>query len=56
MTEYIRTEGFNKLLMGIILALSAWNLQTTHKLSIDVAVLSSKLERLEEALDVAKNS
>ncbi len=56
MTEMLRNDGINKLLMGIIVALLTWNLNTTYKLSIDVAVLSSKLDRLEETMNVAKNS
>jgi len=45
----------NKVFMGIIVGLLSWNVYTTHQLSIDFAVLSNKVENLEETIQYRIN-
>lgn len=47
--------NMDKLLLGVMVALLSWNVYTTHKLSIDLAVLSNKVETLEEAVQYRIN-
>jgi hypothetical protein len=47
MTQDMREGTLNKALAGCIIALLTWNVYTTSKLSIDVAVLSEKVGALE---------
>lgn len=48
MPQEQKDDMMNKLLTGAIIGLLSWNIYTTHQLSIDVAVLTEKIERLEE--------
>ena len=55
MTAQQKEEGLNKILFGAVIALLSWNIYTTHTLAVDVAVISIKVERIEEAfVDVAE--
>lgn len=47
MTEVVKEISFNTVLAGCIIALLSWNIYTTQQLSIDVAVLTEKVESLE---------
>lgn len=47
--------NMDKLLLGVMVALLSWNVYTTHKLSVDVAVLANKVETLEEAVQYRIN-
>lgn len=49
-----KNDMTNKLLTGAIIGLLSWNLFTTHKLSIDVAVLVTKVEQIEEEVTSAR--
>lgn len=50
MSEAIGELSVNKLLAGAIITLLSWNIYTTYKLTIDVAVLTEKIERMERAI------
>lgn len=45
----------NKIFMAIIVSLLSWNVYTTHRLSIDLAVLGNKVENLEEVIQYRIN-
>lgn len=47
MSEMQKEFSLNTALAGCIIALLSWNIWTTQQLSIDVAVLSEKVESLE---------
>ena len=47
--------NMDKLLLGVMVTLLSWNVYTTHRLSVDVAVLSNKVETLEEAVQFRIN-
>jgi hypothetical protein len=47
MSEEQKESGINKLLAGAILSLLSWNIYTTQQLSINMAVLTEKVESLE---------
>jgi hypothetical protein len=42
---------WNKVMIAAVIGLLSWNLMTTQKLSVDVAVLTEKISRLEQALN-----
>ena len=47
MTEAAKELSLNTILAGCIIGLLTWNIWTTQQLSIDVAVLTEKVESLE---------
>lgn len=50
MSDYAKEYALNKILAGCIIGLLSWNVYTTNQLSIEVAVLASKVEALEEQM------
>lgn len=50
MPEALKDDLINKLMVGAVIGLLAWNLYTTQQLTIDIAVLKTKIEQLEEKL------
>lgn len=40
----------NKLMVGAVIGLLTWNIYTTQELTIKVAVLAEKMERIEQEL------
>jgi uncharacterized small protein (DUF1192 family) len=40
----------NKLMVGAVIALLGWNIYTTQELTVKVAVLTEKMERIEMEL------
>ncbi len=50
MSEQQKEDMLNKLMVGAVIGLLGWNIYTTQQLTIDVAVLTSKIERLEKEL------
>ena len=50
MSEEQKDDMMNKLLTGAVICLLSWNIYTTHQLSIDVAVLSEKIEQMEKKI------
>jgi len=48
-----KNDMTNKLLTGAIIGLLSWNLFTTHRLSIDVAVLVTKVENIKAEISRA---
>ncbi len=51
MTAQQKEEGLNKILFGAIIGLLSWNIYTTHRLSIDVAVINSKVGNIERVIN-----
>jgi len=47
MPEPLKDDLLNKLMVGAVIGLLAWNLYTTQQLTIDVAILTEKIIRLE---------
>jgi hypothetical protein len=43
-------DMWNKVMIAAVIGLLTWNLMTTQKLAVDVAVLTEKLSRIEESL------
>jgi hypothetical protein len=50
MPDQVKDDMMNKALTGAIIGLLSWNIYTTHKLTIDVAVLTEKIEQLEDKI------
>lgn len=50
MTEAIKDDLVNRIMVGSVIGLLAWNIFTTQKLTVDVAVLTEKIIQLERAL------
>lgn len=50
MTDMIKDDLINKLMVGAVIGLLTWNIYTTQQLTIDIAVLQEKIEQLEEKL------
>ncbi len=50
MPAEMKDDLINKLMVGAVIGLLAWNLYTTQQLTIDIAVLKTKIEQLEEKL------
>ena len=50
MSEIQKEISINTVLAGCIIGLLSWNIYTTQQLSIDVAVLTEKVESLEVKL------
>jgi hypothetical protein len=46
-----KDSNLNKVLTGAIIGLLSWNIFTTHKLAIQVAVLVNKVDRIERQLN-----
>lgn len=56
MTGLVKEVDMSKVLLGAIAGLLAWNIYTTHKLSIDVAVIHYQVGEMKELLsDVQDN-
>lgn len=43
-------DMWNKVMIAAVIGLLTWNLMTTQKLAVDVAVLTEKIGRIEETL------
>jgi len=41
---------WNKLMIAAVIGLLSWNLITTQRLAVEVAVLTEKMSRIEESL------
>lgn len=50
MSEAMKDDLINKLMVGAVIGLLTWNIYTTQQLTIDIAVLQEKIEQLEEKL------
>lgn len=50
MTDIIKENLLNKSMAMAVIGLLTWNIYTTQQLTIDVAVLTEKIERLEMEL------
>ena len=50
MPEAVKDDLINRLMAGAVIGLLTWNIYTTQQLTIDIAVLKEKIERLEEKL------
>ena len=46
-----KDDILNKLMVGAVIGLLSWNIYTTQQLTIDVAVLTEKIEQLERSID-----
>ena len=58
MTEALKQLGpvdLSKVMLGVIVALLAWNIKTTYDLSINVAVLNEKVTNLREDFSSVQN-
>ena len=43
-------DMWNKVMIAAVIGLLTWNLMTTQRLAVEVAVLAEKMSRLEESL------
>ena len=50
MSEIMKDDLINKLMVGAVIGLLTWNIYTTQQLTIDIAVLQEKIEQMEEKL------
>lgn len=50
MTDEVKDDVINKLMVGAVIGLLTWNIYTTQQLTIDIAVLQEKIEQLEGKL------
>ena len=50
MSEHQKEDLINKLMVGAVIGLLTWNIYTTQKLTVDVAVLTEKIVQLEEKI------
>lgn len=50
MSDMMRDDIINKMMVGAVIGLLGWNIYTTQQLTIDIAVLQEKIEQLEEKL------
>lgn len=51
MSEQQKDDLLNKLMVAVVISLLSWNIYTTQQLTIDVAVLTEKIEQLEKKIN-----
>lgn len=51
MSDQQKDDLLNKLLGAVVISLLSWNIYTTQQLTIDVAVLTEKIEQLEDKIN-----
>lgn len=50
MSDQMKDDLLNKIMIGAVIGLLSWNIYTTQQLTIDVAVLTEKINQLEKKI------